>query len=71
MTVHRSSPLNDPPSPCIGVCVINPQTQLCDGCLRTLNEIAEWWEYTPDQKHEVIAQLEDRLAQIMDGTFFD
>lgn len=71
MTNDRSSSSNDPPSPCIGVCVINPQTQLCDGCLRTLNEIAGWWEYSPDQKNRVIAQLEARLTHIMDGTFFD
>ena len=64
-------PPNDPPSPCIGVCVINPHTQICDGCARTLDEIDAWWDFAPAQKQAVIAQLEDRLARIIDGTFFD
>lgn len=71
MDVHRSLLPNDPPSPCIGVCVINPRTQICNGCARTLDEIAAWWDYTPAQKQAVIAQLEDRFARIMSGAFFD
>jgi hypothetical protein len=55
----------------VGVCVINPQTQLCDGCLRTLDEIAAWWDYAPEQKHTVLMQVEARLTRIMDGTFHD
>lgn len=64
-------PSSDPTSPCVGVCVINPQTQLCEGCFRTLDEIASWWDYAPEQKHAVLAELDDRLARIMDGAFFD
>jgi uncharacterized protein len=71
MTAAPASPPNDPPSPCIGVCAINPQTQLCDGCIRTLDEIAAWWDYTSEQKRGVLTQVEARLARIMDGTFFD
>lgn len=71
MTADNPYSLNDPPSPCVGVCVINPQTQLCDGCLRSLDEIAAWWDYSPTQKHAVLVELEDRLARIMDGTLLD
>lgn len=71
MTANSSFPPDDPPSPCIGVCVMNPQTQLCEGCSRTLDEIAAWWDYTPNQKRRVIEQLEDRLARVIDGAFFD
>jgi len=71
MTANSHSSPDDPPSPCIGVCVINPQHQLCDGCLRTLDEIATWWDYTPEEKYTVIAKTEERLTRIMDGTFFD
>lgn len=71
MTADRSLPPNDPPSPCIGVCVINPQTQLCEGCSRTLDEIAAWWDYTPNQKRRIIDQMEERLTRIMSGAFFD
>ncbi|HHW76277.1 MAG TPA: DUF1289 domain-containing protein [Xanthomonadaceae bacterium] len=71
MTADHPSSSSDPPSPCVGVCVINPQTQLCEGCFRTLDEIAAWWDYTPQQKNSVLAELEGRLARIVDGTFFD
>src|SRR4030095_2763045 len=30
------------PSPCISVCRMNPSTGFCEGCLRTLDEIAAW-----------------------------
>ena len=29
-------------SPCIGICRIDPLSGLCDGCRRTLEEIAVW-----------------------------
>ncbi|HWV62927.1 MAG TPA: DUF1289 domain-containing protein [Oxalicibacterium sp.] len=35
----HDSPL---PSPCIGVCRIDARTALCEGCLRTRDEIAQW-----------------------------
>ena len=33
-------------SPCIGVCKINQQTELCVGCYRSREEIANWTHYT-------------------------
>jgi predicted Fe-S protein YdhL (DUF1289 family) len=67
-SAHSNS---DPPSPCVGICAINPQTQLCDGCLRTLDEIAAWWDYNPVQKQVVLDDVANRLARLMDGTYFD
>ena len=29
-------------SPCVGVCEIDVQSQLCIGCLRSTDEIAMW-----------------------------
>jgi hypothetical protein len=29
-------------SPCIDICVMSEKTGLCEGCLRTLDEIAGW-----------------------------
>jgi len=71
MTTDAAAPLSDPVSPCIGVCVMSPQTQLCEGCFRTLDEIAGWWDYSPVQKQAVLVQLEDRLTRIVEGVFFD
>jgi predicted Fe-S protein YdhL (DUF1289 family) len=30
------------PSPCTGVCALDPETGLCRGCFRTIEEIARW-----------------------------
>ncbi|MDZ4099986.1 MAG: DUF1289 domain-containing protein, partial [Methylophilaceae bacterium] len=30
-------------SPCIGVCAMNEQTNLCEGCFRSIEEIRDWW----------------------------
>lgn len=30
------------PSPCISVCRMDEATGLCEGCMRTLDEIAAW-----------------------------
>ncbi|HRY14979.1 MAG TPA: DUF1289 domain-containing protein [Candidatus Competibacteraceae bacterium] len=69
MTANTASSPPDPPSPCVGVCVINPKTQWCEGCCRTLEEIAGWWDYGPEQKRAILNQLDDRLNHLMDGAF--
>jgi len=50
------------PSPCINVCRMNPQTQLCEGCFRTLDEIAAWSTLSDGEKSAVLAQLPSRRA---------
>jgi predicted Fe-S protein YdhL (DUF1289 family) len=50
---------SDPLSPCTGVCRIDP-TGLCEGCKRTLKEIADWPMLGPAQKRAVLAQLPAR-----------
>lgn len=32
----------DLPSPCVSVCRMSPASGLCEGCLRSLEEIAAW-----------------------------
>jgi uncharacterized protein len=51
------------PSPCISVCRMNPQTGLCEGCLRTLDEIAAWSRMGDEDKRRVWALLPQRRAQ--------
>ena len=51
---------NGVPSPCINVCKMNPQTQLCEGCFRTLDEIAAWSALGDVEKRAVLAQLPSR-----------
>ena len=53
-------PRESPASPCVNVCQINPDTGLCRGCLRTLEEIACWLEYSDDGKHDVLRRIAER-----------
>lgn len=47
-------------SPCVGVCVIDEASGLCEGCLRTLDEIALWGSSSPAQRREVLARIDAR-----------
>jgi uncharacterized protein len=47
-------------SPCIGVCVIDEASGLCEGCLRTLDEIAVWGSSSAAQRREVLARVDRR-----------
>ncbi|WP_442955580.1 DUF1289 domain-containing protein [Paraburkholderia sp. MPAMCS5] len=51
------------PSPCISVCRMDASTGWCEGCLRTLEEIAGWSLYDDDRKRAVWDALETRHAE--------
>jgi predicted Fe-S protein YdhL (DUF1289 family) len=53
------------PSPCIDVCRMNPDTGWCDGCLRTIDEIAGWSSFDDAQKRAIWVSIEVRHAQLM------
>jgi len=48
------------PSPCISVCRIDPASGLCEGCLRTLDEIAAWGSLDDDARRAVWSAIERR-----------
>lgn len=47
-------------SPCTLVCTMNPDTGLCFGCHRTVEEIAGWRGYSDAQRAAIMAQLKGR-----------
>lgn len=47
-------------SPCVSVCKMDPARDLCEGCYRTLDEIAHWGLFDDDEKRAVITQLPAR-----------
>ena len=47
-------------SPCTGVCLIDEQTGFCQGCLRTLDEVAAWGSSTVSQRLEILAAIKRR-----------
>jgi uncharacterized protein len=49
-------------TPCIAVCIIDPKTNLCLGCGRTLPEIARWSQMDSAERQAVMAQLSTRMT---------
>ncbi len=52
------------PSPCIDVCRMDPASRLCEGCLRTLDEIAEWAAASEEQQRHILAAIAQRRAAL-------
>jgi len=51
-----------PPSPCVGICLVDPATRRCRGCLRTVEEIARWYTADAAEKRALLAALAVRRA---------
>jgi len=47
-------------SPCIDICRMDPRSGLCEGCLRTLDEIAAWGTLNDAGKRAIWQRLELR-----------
>lgn len=50
-------------SPCINICVIHPETRLCTGCLRSIDEIGAWSGLSSQARRDVIDDLPARADQ--------
>ncbi|WP_322096758.1 DUF1289 domain-containing protein [Pelagibius sp.] len=48
------------PSPCITVCQIDPKSDTCIGCARTIDEIRDWPILSAEEKRAVLALLPER-----------
>ena len=48
-------------SPCISLCILDPETELCEGCGRSLDEISHWSRMNDEQRRAVITALPTRL----------
>ena len=47
-------------SPCVSICVIDPQSGWCIGCYRTLEEIAGWIDLSTAARRAIVAELARR-----------
>lgn len=52
------------PSPCISLCQMDKQTGLCQGCMRTIEEIIAWSKSGDEYKRAVWAEIRRREAEI-------
>lgn len=66
MTDHLLPPEQQTPvpSPCIGICKMVPETGLCEGCMRTIDEIRAWRAADDDAKRAIWAEIRRREDQI-------
>lgn len=51
-------------SPCVKICVVHREAGLCTGCLRTMDEIANWSTLSPDARHAIMDQLPSRRSEL-------
>ncbi len=63
MSVGDESLRRQAESPCVGVCLIDEQTGLCEGCLRTLDEVAVWGSSSAQQRGEILLNVDRRRAE--------
>lgn len=52
-----------PPSPCINICRMDERSGLCEGCLRTIDEIANWSTLDDAAKRAVWNAIDTRHAE--------
>ena len=64
-----SHPPEQPPivSPCCGICRIDEMSELCTGCLRTLDEIGRWSTMDNEQKLAVLDACQERQPRCSGG----
>lgn len=50
-------------SPCIRVCLLDPETGLCEGCGRTREEIGSWFRLPEEERLRIMAELPERMRR--------
>lgn len=51
------------PSPCNNNCIIDPKTNYCKGCFRTISEIISWLNYSDKEKLLVVEKIKQRKKE--------
>ena len=51
-------------SPCVQICVVHPETRICTGCYRTIDEITDWSRMTPEARSTIMDDLPARADQL-------
>ncbi len=51
-------------SPCVNICIIHPQENICAGCFRTIDEISSWSDMSKSARKEIIKELPSRSSKL-------
>lgn len=54
-------------SPCVKVCALDQATGFCQGCKRTLHEIAAWGSMSEDVRQRIMGELDSRTLPALPG----
>ncbi|MHB9039626.1 MAG: DUF1289 domain-containing protein [Melioribacteraceae bacterium] len=49
-------------SPCNNKCIMDPVTNYCKGCFRTIEEIIQWTHFSVEEKNQILQQAEIRKS---------
>ena len=54
-------------SPCIGTCLLDPDTAECIGCYRNIKEIQTWSKYSEEEKQKAMIRIRNKKRrQVLD-----
>jgi predicted Fe-S protein YdhL (DUF1289 family) len=62
--VMSTSKAPDVSSPCLSVCRMDPASELCEGCFRTLDEIAAWGGADDESKRAIWRLIGERIGPL-------
>ena len=49
-------------SPCVKVCFVDPEAEICVGCFRTMEELGRWTRYSDAEREAILNALPGREA---------
>lgn len=66
--MNLGPPYASPPkaiaTPCVKVCIVDPESNLCLGCFRTLQEIGGWARLSETERERLMDELPKRRQHI-------
>ena len=55
---------NEVDSPCVNICIVHPQANICTGCFRTIDEISSWSKMSESERKGIIKELPNRSSKL-------